>query len=111
MTRKKSSEVPGNARGSQALFDRELIRLGTVLLQGDHRFTAMAEEGMWIKAVKIQAPTDERAEWLVVVTVETESDAIVGFGNGDSFSSALTGTLQRIRNGSIKWQEDKPYGS
>lgn len=59
--------------------------------------------------VRIRAPRYEGDEVMVICKGEIDGYKVVGFHTADDPGTALKGALERVRNGQLKWREDKGY--
>lgn len=60
--------------------------------------------------VRVKFPEPGEGEVLIILKAHTEEGNVVSFHGGTDFASAFTGMVERLRNGSLKWRGDKPYG-
>ena len=96
----------GNSVGEAATLQRELVRKMSAIMMVDQVMRDQAEAGVYISGIRFRAPTDERPEWLAVVSMENEDGYWVGFHNGATFEECLSGLITRLRGGLMKWLPD-----
>ena len=63
----------------------------------------------WLKEIRIKVRYGEEGDVLVVVKAEGSEGNQVAFHSGDRVDDVVIGLANRLRNGSLKWREDKPY--
>lgn len=101
------AEVSGNVLATQANLDRIISRTGNVVHQAsfymEHDFGGTKK----VKSIRLKGPSEPGGDWLVVVSVDIDGYAMVGFHRDISMQAALEGSLQRILNGGIKWKDDE----
>lgn len=109
MSKYKNNEVPGDARFSQALFDREVHRCGMAVYKLQRRIETLRDDEIYVKAIRIKFSEYEGGEVMAVVTANMQSGPFVAFHGGGSLKEVLAGLSARMENGSLKWKEDQ-YG-
>jgi hypothetical protein len=104
---KKYNEIPGNTLASQALFDRQMIKIGVSVLTLQEQFIRLSDEGIEVKALRLAYRSGVSGELLGVLTASTESSELVAFQSGTDLAVVLTVLQSRLANGSLKWKEDE----
>ena len=69
------------------------------------------EERPTLTEVKIKCDPDDERGVLVILKGYLGSQAYVAFHRDGTYSAALTGVGNRLRNGSLRWKEDAGYGN
>ncbi len=64
----------------------------------------------WLKEIRFKVRYGVEGDVLVIVKAEGGSGNEIAFHSGDRLDDACQGLASRLRNGSLKWREDKPYG-
>lgn len=73
--------------------------------QGD-----IQEERPTLTEVRLKCDPDDEEGVLVILKGYMGSQEYVAFHRDSTISAALTGAGNRLRNGSLAWREEKPYG-
>lgn len=60
--------------------------------------------------IRVVAPSDTRADFLVIVKGFEGGKKLVGFHAALDPSDAIRGAIERYDNKSMKLREDRPYG-
>lgn len=107
MTKHKDQEVPGNVLATQVLTDRLLSKTGFAVHTIHQWFEAAQDHGIYLKALRFSTKDGPSADWLCVVTVDTDEGPRVGFQSGSTFGDAVEGLKNRLQNGTFKWKEDE----
>lgn len=102
-----SKDTPGNALASAAAFDRELIKFALVIYRAQDVLERLFEEDIWVQRISISMPNDQRPDYMAYVSAVQGGKKIVGFHGGASLHECLLGTMNRLANGSMKWNPDK----
>ncbi len=63
----------------------------------------------WLKEIRFKVRYGEEGDVLVVLKAEGSEGNQVAFHSGDRVDDVIIGVAARLRNGSLKWREDKPY--
>lgn len=71
-----------------------------------YQLQELSEEGVVTKQIKLVVKDDEMTDWLVVITADTESSAIIAFHGASSILEALTGLGARLKNKTLRWKTD-----
>lgn len=106
MARSKQKEHGSALKGAVA-FQEELAQEALVLRRVDRWLGLQEEDNFRLVALKLRAPMEDSAEYLVVVSAYVDGRAMVGFSAGSTIMEALLICSRRILNGSIKWKEDQ----
>jgi len=64
----------------------------------------------WLKEIRFKVRYGAEGDVLVVVKAEGGEGNQVSFHSGDRLDDVVVGLANRLRNDSLKWREDKPYG-
>jgi len=88
-----------------------LNRLGVRLEQLD-RFVDDPPDGeTFITEVRFKVNAAWDGGVLMIVKATINGEKVIGFHGDDGLAETLAGGVNRLSNGSMKWKEDKPYGS
>lgn len=94
-------------RKAEKAFDDYAQKCGEVLIMADRRFDNLAHAGCEVVSLRVRFPENEDGDYLVTVRAVTEEGYRVGFHGAETFQDALTGVLNRLYNGKMKWKEDE----
>jgi hypothetical protein len=108
MTKKQTEH--GSAYLRQRAFDLECIKLGLKVRDYDHQIERMFEDDILVQGLSIRHPQDEGEDYLVTVRMIRAGEWFVAFHAAGSFHELLEGLVNRMRNKSLKWKEDKYAG-
>lgn len=100
-------ELPGNAVGSAANYQKYIMSFGEALLRLDSAFEKNREPGTLLLRVSFKSPGLHGTEWFVVVTALQDGVPKVAFHAGDSLSEAVKGLCNRYVYGKLKWKDDE----
>jgi len=92
-------------------FRRYAGRIGLVMMALDEMMDAKEFDEMNIREIRVKQNSDGSPGVLVVVKAVVEGRMLVGFSQGMTTSEAVSSAVERIKNNSMKWREDKPYGT
>ena len=110
-TNKKEARENTRAYASKLAADEHFKRLGVKLDKLDR----LAEEGdssaRYPTELKIKMLYDDRGNILAVIKADGPEGPQVAFHGGETITEALGGIVSRWDNGTLKWKEDKPYGT
>jgi uncharacterized protein YhdP len=84
-----------------------LVKTGERLLGADAVFERSFTRGDVVVSLSIRVPEMDGDDWLVTVRAYQDAKRVVGFHAAPTFGEAVTGTLNRLQNGSMKWKDDK----
>lgn len=99
----------GNTVLAQAVFDREIHKIGYRVLDIEGFIQRGVKDRFVVRAVKFRAGKVPGAEWLVIITAYSPGGPVVAFHSGDGFRDTLVGLASRLKNGSLVWKDDS-YG-
>lgn len=105
----KYKEVPGDSVTSAANYARAMVRLAEAIVDFERQADRLAETDLFIQSMTIRLPSYDRAEYLLVLRGTTPDGAVVAFHNAPTLWETIEGTVNRLKNGSLKWKEDQ-YG-
>lgn len=105
----KNGDVPGNVLGTQALFDRQMIRAASILVHTDKALERFDDDDCVVSRVVIRMPEVAGGEYLAVVNMTRLGEKFVAFHRAGTYMECVIGLSERLVNGSIKWTPDK-YG-
>jgi hypothetical protein len=100
-------DTAGNSVASAAAFDRELARIGAILLKWEQAIEALEQDEVLVTGMNVQTPTAGRADYLLVVRAWAGGRKLVTFCSGDTLHSAIGGFVGRQRSGTILWKDDQ----
>lgn len=108
-----TGDVLREAREKKLLKTAENIRsrVGEAVLTLDDYVTDPRDTEAYIKEVRLRIRFDDEGDVQGIVKREGENGKEIAFHNGDSLAQTLQGLANRMRNGSLKFREDKPYGA
>jgi hypothetical protein len=69
----------------------------------------MNKDELLLTSIKIKVNNNEGTDVLIILCAVSPDGPVVAFNDGDGIKEALMTTLNRIRNGRIRWKEDQ-YG-
>lgn len=105
--RKGRKDIAGNSVASAAAFDRELSRIGAILLQWEQAIESLAEDEILVVGMNVQTAAAGRADYLLVVRAWASGRKLVTFCSGDTLHSAVGNFVGKQRSGTIVWKEDQ----
>lgn len=85
-------------------------RLGEAVLHVDEYIRDPADGEHYISELRFRVRYDAEGDVLGVIKAETGAGKVIAFQSGDTVAEVLRGIVNRLRNGSLQWREDKPYG-
>ena len=103
----KDSSVPGNVLASQAIIQREAMKLALAVDRVDHKVHYDDDAPLWLTGMRVKFPVNEGGEYLVVMRGEEVDRGVVAFHAATSLREALRGAFERFMNGSLKWKTDE----
>lgn len=65
------------------------------------------DPALFITKITIKAPKNQNDDYFVIVNAVCGGEHLVAFGSGQDATGAISATMNRIANGSIKWREDE----
>lgn len=65
---------------------------------------------VWLKSVTLKVRYGAEGDVLAILKAESGEGKLIAFHSGDTVDEVWQGIANRLRNGSFKWREDKPYG-
>lgn len=86
-------------------------RLGESIMYLDQQINDPHDDVTFISHINFKVRYGSEGDILVVVRALSGKEKIVTFHSGDRLDDVVLGLASRFRNGSLKWKEDKPYGS
>lgn len=104
--------MPSNTEAKYAReFSRYASRIGLVMMALDEMMDVKEFEEMNIREIRVKQNSDGSPGVLVVVKAIEDGRLLVGFSQGMTTSEAVSSAVERIKNNSMKWKDDKPYGA
>lgn len=103
----KNTDVPGSAIGSHAAYARQMIRQAETLLGMEDVLDHLFEEDVQLRSISIRCPEDDRPEYMAVVRVFWHGEKQVAFHNAPTFLETMTGVVNRLKNRSLQFKDDK----
>ncbi len=90
--------------------ERHVCRVGEALM-----YLALCVEDppggeRWLKEIRLKVRYGSEGDVLAVIKAEGTEGEQVAFNSGDRLDDVIVGLASRMRNGSLKWREDRPYG-
>lgn len=108
---KRSRNEDGNSVAAAATLTRMLVRVGETLSRADDLVDRVADEDVFILDIRFKVGGSVSDGWLVVLRADSPEGKLVAFHDAPTFLEAVQGTFDRLQNRSLKWKEDRPYGS
>lgn len=102
-----NTDIPGNSVGSHAAYLRQMVRQAETLQDFERILERMFEEETYVTGISFRFPHDDRLEYLAVVRVDGHAGRQVGFHNAPTFLEVVTGTVERLKNNSLRFKEDE----
>lgn len=103
----KERELAGNSVGSAVLLAQECARLGEKVMLLEGCLTRLWEDGTYVHSITFRAPRVAGDEYLVVVRGNQDAAAVVAFSSGSTFAESVATLVNRMRNGSLEFKEDR----
>lgn len=112
MTKKKGApeDIPGNARGSAVLQAEYYYKVGLSVADIERARDHQGDDRPEVVELRIKCDVADVEGVLVIIKGTHEHKEVVAFHRDDDVVNALRGVGNRLRNGSLKWREEKPYG-
>lgn len=109
MSRKPQNQhdVAGNALASAQNYARAMVRHGETIEYMERICDNYFDDDIEVDSLRVRAPRERAGEWLVIVKAWHGNKPMVAFHSALSFAEALIGTINRMRNKSLKWKEDE----
>lgn len=98
--------VPFEKTALGHLMQEEVLRLGYSLLSTNRWLDGERALGVYLKALKLRLPTEDRSDCLVIVTAVKDGMRLVGFHSADTPAEAVKGAVARVENGTMVWRHD-----
>lgn len=93
--------------------DRAYVKWQKGLASGlanlDNYRDAVQEDRPTLTELRVKCDPDDESGVLIIIKGYVGSEWQVAFHRGDSIATCIAETGNRLRNGSLKWREDKPY--
>lgn len=90
-------------------FSKFAARVGLTMLALDELMDAKEFDEVNIREIRVMQNKDGSPGVLAVVKAVVEGRMLVGFSQGMNPSEAIASAVERIKNNSMKWREDRPY--
>lgn len=88
---------------------RLLTKLGTRVEQLDRWIQEVPDDYHHIIQVRFAIRYSTVGDVLAMVKATTDDGKEIAFHSDDTVSEAMTGLVNRLNNGTLKWREDTPY--
>lgn len=105
--KRENTDIPGNAVGSHAAYARQMIRQAETLAGVEDMLERLDDEGTFVLGMSIRFPDGDRPEYLAVVRVDGDEGRRVAFHGALTLLETLVGVVDRLKNGSMQFKEDK----
>lgn len=90
---------------------RLVAKLGARVEQLDRYIQDPPDNERFITEVRFKVRYGDVGDVLGVLKADTPDGKVIAFHSDDTVAEVLSGLVNRLNNGSIKWREDTPYGS
>lgn len=107
MSKKQDMDIPGNAFGSVQKHAGNDLKIFTAIKQLGMAIAQSVDSPFAFKGMKIKSPQYPGGDFFVIVQVEVDGVAMVGFHSAGSLEGLLSSLKGKLANGKIKLQEDK----
>lgn len=84
-------------------------RVWKAMMLFEHHVEKLAEEGITLVSFSVRLPTQEGSEYLIVGRFQTETEKLVTFRSGGTFSEVLVGFARSMQYKTLKYKVDD-YG-
>jgi len=81
------------------------------LLWAEKAINDAEERDCFVRDIRLVNKLALGGGWLAVIRAESSEGKFVAFHGGDTYMETVSGVVARLQNGSLKWKEDKPYGT
>lgn len=85
-------------------------RMGESVLTLDDYITDTGGHNRYVVEIRFKVRYADEGDILIVVKRAGEGGKEIAFHSADTLGEAVISLANRMRNGSLKWREDKPYG-
>lgn len=96
---------------SQRAATNMLTRIGVSAEKLDRHIIETPDDTHYISQICFKVRFDDVGDILGIIKADGPDGKTIAFHNGDSIAAVLSGLASRLDNGTLKWREDKPYGS
>lgn len=86
-----------------------ICRLGEAVMYIAKHIEDPPDSDTFIKEVRIKVRYGYEGDVLAIIKADRGKDKVVAFQSGDRLDEVVQGLANRLRNGDLKWREDKPY--
>lgn len=94
---------------SQKAANNLLRKLGARLEMLDRWVSDPPSGDLFIVEVRFMVRYSTVGDVLAVIKGVSGGEKVIAFHSDDTVTEALTGMVNRLNNGTLKWKEDKPY--
>jgi len=105
MSEKKSKEEA--TKYSNARYVQALVSMAELFNSFEDVAEKMQDDNIMLHSVRVKLPEYGEEDYLVCIKAYEEGRAVVAFHGASSFSDVLMGVVQRMRNRSLKWKDDR----
>ncbi len=88
---------------------RLLTAIGSSLERLDRFIVEVPDDEHHIRSITIKMRFDDVGDILLMVKADSGSGPKIAFQAAESVAACITGIVNRLDNGSVKWREDLPY--
>lgn len=106
-TRKARGDISGNSVASAAAFERELSRVGAVMLRFESVVETLLDEEIMVDGMNVKTAVGGRAEYLLVVRALHGGSRFVVFCSGETLAGAVQNFVGRHQSGTLVWKADE----
>lgn len=85
-------------------------RLGEAVMYLEQYIQDPKDDTTFITHISFKVRYGSEGDILAVLRAETGEGKVVAFHSGDRLDDVVLGLASRLRNGSLRWREDTPYG-
>lgn len=103
----KHKDTPGNAMESTLNYQRAMLRFAESVVQFEWLYERLFARDVELLGLTVRIPDRDGMDYLVTVRAQVEGQRVVGFHAGATLYETLEGTLNRLKNKSLKWKADQ----
>lgn len=106
----KKQDIPGNVIATQAIIQRQALKVAAALDWLDYSIREDDEREIWVIGLRVKFPEHEGEDYLVVMKGDSNKGNHVAFHAADGLAEALRGAAERYKNKKLVWKEDQYAG-
>lgn len=66
-------------------------------------------QGLQLVEIRVKEAPSNPGEFLVVLKARLEGRPVVAFSSGSTVLDAISTAVERMRNSTMRWREDRPF--